>query len=243
MPPNWSGALNLVRRPVPTTRRQGATFEAMIRLWGRRTSFNVQKVLWLLAELDLPFQHLQAGGVFGGLDAPEFLTLNPHGRIPVLEDRGVAIWESHAILRYLAASYGSEMFWAADPAVRALREGWMDWAQTALQPAFHTGVFWGYYRTPEEERDWAAIHESLTETWALCGRLDAFLAHRPFLAGDELSLADIPAGGLLYRYHELDIERPDLPNLTAWYERLKGRPAYRTAVMVPFGEFKGRLTY
>ena len=215
----------------------------MIRLWGRRNSFNVQKVSWLLAELGLAFEAVAAGGAFGGLDDPAFRALNPHGKIPVLEDAGVAIWESHAILRYLAATYGQESFWANDPAVRARSDSWMDWAQTALQPAFHTGVFWGYYRTPVDQRDGKAIAASLKETWELFGLLDRVLAGQAFLTGDTLTLADVPAGALLYRYHELDIDHPDLPNLSAWYGRLTARPAYRAQVMIPFDDLRGRLDY
>ncbi len=215
----------------------------MIRLWGRRNSFNVQKVMWLLAELNLEFDLMPTGGAFGGLDDPAFRALNPHGKIPVLDDAGVVIWESHAILRYLAATYGQGSFWADDPAVRARGDSWMDWAQTALQPAFHTGVFWGYYRTPADQHDRPAIAASLTETWDLFGRLDRLLAGQAFLTGDTLALADIPAGALLYRYYEIDIDRPDLPNLAAWYARLTARPTYRAQVMVPFADLKGRLGY
>ncbi len=212
----------------------------MLRIWGRRSSFNVQKVLWLADELDLAYERVPAGGDLGGLDAPEFRALNPHGRIPVLEDDGLAVWESHAILRYLAARYGQDVYWADDPAVRGPIDGWMDWAQTALQPAFLGGVFWGYYRTPESERDWRAINANVAASAALFCLLDATLAVRPYLGGDGLTLADIPAGTALYRYFELDIERPPLPNVEAWYARLRARPAYRANVMVPFVELKGK---
>jgi glutathione S-transferase len=212
----------------------------MLRIWGRRSSFNVQKVLWLVGELGLAFEHVPAGGDYGGLDTPAFRALNPHGRIPVLEDGGLAVWESHAILRYLAARYGRGAFWDDDPAARAPADGWMDWAETALQPAFVGGVFWGYFRTPEAERDWPAINASLAATATFFHLLDAALAARPFLAGERLGLADIPAGANLYRYFELDIVRPSLPNVEAWRRRLQDRPAYREHVMVPFDELKAK---
>lgn len=212
----------------------------MLRIWGRRSSFNVQKVLWLADELGLAYEHVPVGGDLGGVDTPEFRALNPHGRVPVLQDGGVTVWESHAILRYLAARFGPGTFWADDPAVRARADGWMDWAQTALQPAFLGGVFWGYYRTPEEQRNWPAIRAALAECAAQFRLLDAALAAGPFLAGDDLTLADIPAGTTLYRYFELDIARPPLPNVEAWYARLRLRPAYRDHVMAPFDELKGK---
>ncbi|KOQ20555.1 glutathione S-transferase, partial [Achromobacter xylosoxidans] len=115
----------------------------MLTIWGRRSSFNVQKVLWLAGELGLAYEHVPAGGQFGLLDTPDFLRMNPHGRVPLLRDGDTVVWESHAILRYLAARHGADAFWSADPARRARADGWMDWAQTALQPAFLAGVFWG----------------------------------------------------------------------------------------------------
>jgi glutathione S-transferase len=215
----------------------------MLKVWGRRSSFNVQKVLWLVAELGLAHEHIPAGGSFGRLDEPIFRALNPHGRVPMLQDGAAAVWESHTILRYLAARYGRGSFWLDDPAGRSRVEGWMDWSQTWLQPDFLMGVFWGYYRTPEAERDWPAIRRSLARCAVHFRLLDGILASRPFLIGAELSLADIPIGTSLYRYFELDIERPELPHVAAWYERLQQRPAYREHVMVPFAELRGRLEH
>ena len=122
----------------------------MLKVWGRRSSFNVQKVMWLIGDLGLAHEHIDAGGRFGGLDAPEFLAMNPHGRVPVIREDDAIVWESHAILRYLAARHGGETFWSGDPATRARIEGWMDWSQTSLQPDFLEGVFWGFFRTPED---------------------------------------------------------------------------------------------
>lgn len=155
----------------------------MLTIWGRRSSFNVQKVLWLAGELGLAYEHVPAGGQFGLLDTPDFLRMNPHGRVPLLRDGDTVVWESHAILRYLAARHGAEAFWPADPARRARADGWMDWAQTALQPAFLSGVFWGYYRTPEAQRDLPAIARSLAATHACLRQLDAVLAAQPYLDG------------------------------------------------------------
>lgn len=215
----------------------------MLTIWGRRSSFNVQKVLWLAGELGLEYEHVLAGGEHGLLDTAEFRAMNPHGKVPLLRDGATTVWESHAILRYLAARDGAGRFWADDPAQRAGADGWMDWAQTALQPAFLTGVFWGCYRTPEAQRDTAAIERSIATTHACLRQLDRALADRPYLGGETLGLADIPAGTTLYRYFELDIPHPSMPHLQAWYERLQARPAYREHVMVPFGELRGRLAF
>jgi glutathione S-transferase len=215
----------------------------MLKVWGRRSSFNVQKVLWLVGELGLEHEHIPAGGSFGRRDEPGFRAMNPHGWVPVLEDGDTKLWESHTILRYLAARYGRGSFWSDDPSARGRVEGWMDWSQTALQPDFLIGVFWGYYRTPEAQRDWPAINKSLARCTAHFQLLDGILADQPFLVGEQLSLADIPAGTSLYRYFELDIDHPKLPNVYAWYERLRQRPAYREHVMIPFEDLRGRLDY
>jgi glutathione S-transferase len=215
----------------------------MLKVWGRRSSFNVQKVLWLVDELGLPHEHIPAGGSFGGLDEPAFRVLNPHGRVPVIQDGDVTVWESHAILRYLAARYSDGVLWIREPADRARVDAWMDWSQTSLQPDFLEGVFWGYYRTPEAQRDWPAIRRNLDRCAAHFRLLDGVLANQPFLTGDDLSLADIPAGTSLYRYFELDLDRPHIPNVAAWYQRLQQRPAYRAHVMLPFAELRGRLAY
>jgi glutathione S-transferase len=215
----------------------------MLEVWGRRSSANVQKVLWLVGELDLPHDHVPAGGNFGGLDAPEFLALNPHGKVPVIRDGSVVVWESHAILRYLAATYGAGRFWSAEPAARAPVDGWMDWAQTALQPAFLGGVFWAFYRTPPAQRDEAAVAAALDRTHRLLSLVETQLAGRSFVTGEALSLADMAIGTHLFRYFELKIDRPSLPRLEAWYDRLRERPAYREHVMVPFEELEGRLAF
>jgi len=212
-------------------------------VYGRKSSFNLQKVMWLVAELSLAHRHIELGGSFGGLDTPEFRAMNPHGHVPVIDDEGTIVWESHAILRYLAACYGRGRFWSSDAAQRSLSDRWMDWSQTTLQPDFLIGVFWGYYRTPASERNMAAVDEKVRRCGQHFRLLDSILADRQFLLGQNLSLADIPIGTSLYRYFNIDIARPDLPNVERWYGALRDRPAYCTHVMVPFEELRGRLAY
>lgn len=215
----------------------------MLTFWGRRSSQNVQKVLWFASELGLTFDVIEVGGKFGGLDDPAFLAMNPHGHVPVLSDDRFIVWESHTILRYLAAKYGRDTFYPADPQTRSLYERWMDWSQTVLQPDFLTGVFWGYYRTPPEQRNWSLINEMVDRCAQHFGLLDRILAEHDYLTGDRLSLADIPIGSLLFRYFELDINRPPLPHLEAWYARLRTRTAYKEHVMISFEELRSRLAF
>lgn len=215
----------------------------MLKVWGRRSSFNVQKVMWLIGELGLAHEHIAAGGSFGGLDTPAFLAMNPHGRVPVIQDGDATAWESHAILRYLAARHGAGRFWSEDPAMRAAVDGWMDWSQTSLQPDFLGGIFWGFYRTPDDKRNWPAIHAALGRCERHFAKLDRLLEGRRFMLGEVLSLADIAAGTSLYRYFELEIERPPLAGVERWYRTLQQREAYRKHVMIPFEELRGRLDY
>src|SRR5215831_12278539 len=205
----------------------------MLTVWGRRSSFNVQKVMWLIGELALEHRHIPAGGDFGGLDTPEFGAMNPMRRVPVIDDDGTIVWESHAILRYLAARHGQGRFWPDDPGERSQADRWMDWSQTAPRPDFLLGVFWAFYRTPQPQRDWPAIRRKIARCAEHFQVLDRVLADRPYLGGDALTLADIPAGTALYRYFELDIERPEVRHVEAWYRRLQERAAYRAGVMIP----------
>jgi glutathione S-transferase len=212
----------------------------MLRLWGRRSSINVQKVLWTLAELGLTFEQIDAGGRFGGLDTAEFRARNPHGRIPVIDDDGAVIWESNAIVRYLAARYSAGALWPESPAERAMADQWMDWCSTGLP---FMDFFWNWYRTPEGQRDAARNAALLTATHRAFATLDAALGDRPFLAGDHLTMGDIPAGAMFYRYFTLEIARPRHRRLEAWYQALCERPAYRDGVMLAYDELKGRLTF
>jgi glutathione S-transferase len=216
---------------------------AELTVWGRASSFNLQKVMWLVGELGIACEHIQLGGDFGGLDTPEFLVMNPHGRVPVIKDGATIVWESHAILRYLAATYGTGRYWDDDPAERSYADRWMDWAQSSLQPDFLNGVFWGFYRTPEHLRNMRAVERNVARCATYMRLLDRVLANRNFLGGEAPTLADIPAGTVLFRYFGLEIERPSVPNVEAWYRRLRARPAYREHVMVPFEDLKGKLVF
>ncbi len=212
----------------------------MLTVWGRRSSFNVQKVMWLIGELGLAHRHVPAGGDFGGCDTPEFERLNPHQRIPVIDYGGQVVWESHAILRYLAARTGIEPYWSTDAYRRSLSERWMDWSQSSLEPDLMLGLFWALVRTPPEQRDLPQIQSKLLLSNRHFQRLDGILARQPYLSGDAFGLGDIPAGATLFRYYSMDIDRPHLPHVEDWYRRLCERPAYQEHVMVSYDELKGR---
>lgn len=212
----------------------------MLTIWGRANSINVQKVMWTVAELDVAHERIDLGGDYGGLDTPEHLQRNPHGLIPVIQDGDTMVWESHAIVRYLAAKYGDGGLWPSDPAARARADMWMEWAQTVLQRDF-IQLFWNLFRTPVEHHD----HALLADLTAKCRdnflHLDTLLGDQPFVTGDHLTYGDIPIAAQFYRYFTLDIERPALPQVEAWYARLQTDVAYATHVMVPYEDLRARL--
>jgi glutathione S-transferase len=204
----------------------------MLRVWGRNNSINVQKVMWAVAELGLEHERIDAGGVFGGLDTVAYGALNPNRRVPVVVDGATVVWESNACVRYLAARYGAGGLWPEDPAARATADSWMDWQQTTPNPPMTT-VFLGLIRTPEAERDGAAIAAAVERLGGIWQLLNDHLADRTFVAGEALTMGDIPVGAACHRYYELPIERPRLPHLEAWYGRLGEREPFRRHVMIP----------
>lgn len=202
----------------------------MLKVWGRANSVNVQKVLWCCEELHVEYERIDAGGPFGVVDTPEYRSRNPNGLVPTIDDDGFVLWESNAIVRYLAAKSGSSL-WPALPRMRAEADQWMDWNHAlwaALRPAFL-----GLIRTPPEKRNEAVIAESLLKTGELLRLVDLHLASRSYLAGDDFTIGDIPAGCAIWRWLAMPIERPDLPNVTRWFERLGQRPAYVKVVRSP----------
>jgi glutathione S-transferase len=216
----------------------------MLKVWGRRNSINVQKVMWAVGgELGLAHEHIDAGGPFGGLDTDEFGAMNPNRRVPVIDDDGTVVWESPC--RSFAISrqkYGAGTLWPEDAGPAGADDMWTDWVLADLQPAF-IGLFWNLYRTPEDQRNWNLIRQGVARSAILFQLLDRNLNEHAFIAGDALTIGDIPAGAQLYRYFELEIDRPSLPNVEAWYARLQEREPYRTHVMVSFDDLKGRRTF
>ena len=206
----------------------------MIRVYGRETSSNVQPVMWLCAELGLDVERVDVGGAFGGTDTPDFLAMNPMGRIPVLQDGDLTIFESQSILRYLAAQYGRDALWAGNARARAPQDQWMEWAKQNVAPELVYKVFWQLVRTPAAERDEGRLRSGIASMATLMPIADRRIERHGWLAGDMISLADFTFGAQLYRYYTLDFDRPSTPHLDAYYARLGERPAYRTHAMVSF---------
>lgn len=204
----------------------------MLTIWGRNNSINVQKVTWCADELKLKYQRIDAGMEYGVVNTPQYRALNPNGLVPTIEDGGVVVWESNAIVRYLCAKYGAGSLWPEDPAARAQCDKWMDWQMSSVWPKLRP-VFWGLIRTAPDKRDMAAIEEARKASADLFGILDAVLADREFVAGKHFTMGDIPLGVMAQRWFNLPIERAKQPHLEAWYQRLVKRAAFKTNVDKP----------
>lgn len=201
----------------------------MLTIHGRVNSHNVKKVLWLADELGLTYERHDVGLQHGMSDA--YLALNPHALIPTIEDKGLVLWESNAILRYLAARYGNWRWWPGDPAARAVGDKWMDWQQGYA--VAQNAMFMNLVRRAPAERD----EEAMARSIAACGEkmqiLDRYLAHNRWLSGDEIGLGDVAMGTYANTWFTLDVERPDVPHAADWYARLRDRPAFARHVMIP----------
>ncbi len=211
----------------------------MLKVWGRRSSSNVQALMWCIAELGLEYERSDAGLTYGVVDTADYLAMNPNGTVPTLQDGdNPPLWETGAILRYLANSYAPEAFWPADPVARADVDKWAEWSKINIALKFTAPVFWRVVRTPPSKRDPAAIAEGLRTLGKFLDIAEARLAGSPFLVGDDFTLADIQFGHTLFRYFDIDITREDRPALRRYYDALTARPAFREHVMVSYEELR-----
>jgi glutathione S-transferase len=204
----------------------------MLKIWGRNTSSNVQKVIWALGEMKVPFERIDVGGAFGKTKEAPYLAMNPNSLVPTLEEEdGFTLWESNSICRYLAAKHQNRTLEPADLRTRALAHKWMDWQLSVMAPAI-TPVFWQMIRTPADKRDMAAVAASKEKTIAAAKIMDEQLSKTPYLAGNDFSYGDIPVGIMIYRYMQLIPERPATPHLDRWYAAISSRPAFKEQVAV-----------
>lgn len=205
----------------------------MLKIWGRNTSANVQKAMWAIGELGLAYERLDVGGPFGKNNEPAYLAMNPNGLVPTLEEDGFVLWESNAIVRYLAGKYGPGGLEPSDLHERARAGSWMDWQLTVALPAI-TPVFWGMIRTPPEKRDHAAIDTGKVKTVRAMKMVDAQLTKTAYIAGGMFSMGDISVGTVAYRFRRL---MPDekLEHLERWFAAIEQRPAFKEHVAaIPF---------
>jgi glutathione S-transferase len=211
----------------------------MLEIWGRATSSNVQALMWCVGELGLPYRRHDVGHKYGGNDTAEFLAMNPNGTVPVVRDGdGEPIWETGAVLRYLATRYGAAPFWPDDLIGRTRVDQWAEWAKINVAMNFTEPVFWRVARTVPKDHDQAAIANAIRVLDRYLAIAEARLARHAYLVGDDLTLADIQFGHVLYRYFDIPIARAAHPASRRYYHRLTERPAFREHVMVSYDELR-----
>lgn len=201
-----------------------------MKIWGRSNSTNVRKVLWCAEEIGLEYEHIPAGGAFGVVSSQEFLALNPNGLVPCLKDGDLVLWESNAIVRYLARQYGTAPFAPTEPRIWAMADKWMDWASLSFAAPFRD-LFWNLVRSVPGQRDDEAMERGLAQCATLMSMANDSLSESAWLSGTEFGFGDVPLGCIAYAWFNMSIKRPVHPALEAWYVRLSERPAYRKTVM------------
>lgn len=204
----------------------------MLKIWGRKNSINVQKVLWCCAELGIKYDRIDAGMEHGVNNTPEYRAMNPNGLVPTINDEGFILWESHAVLRYLCGRHGLGTLWPATPRAFAEADRWMEWYNTTLWLNLRP-VFWNLVRVVPEKRDMALVNESVKRLAANFEIADAHLARNPYFGGKDFTMGDIPMGVAAFRWFNLPIDRPALNNLAAWFDRITQRPAFREHCAAP----------
>lgn len=202
----------------------------MITVWGRRNSANVQKVLWALEELDVPYTRENVGGSFGGNRDADFLAMNPMGLVPVIRDGDVTMFESNAIVRYLSARFRAGALRPSGHRELAMAEQWMEWQQQAFAPQV-VALFINTVRTPPENRNPGLIAEAEKRAAEVLAIADSWLARHEWFAGSAFSFGDIVMGAMFWRYMGLECQKPDMPHLRAWLDALERREPFRNTVM------------
>jgi glutathione S-transferase len=208
--------------------------QGQLTIWGRANSVNVQKVLWCLRELELAYQRIDAGMAFGKNHEPKYLAMNPNGRVPTLVDGDFVLWESNSIMRYLALAYGKRSpIYPEAPKRRAGVDRWLDWTLSTLQPV-ERPVFWALVRTPAEQRDLKAIQKDADAAAVQWRIVDAQLATRRFIEGDEFTIADIALGAFARRWLGVEgISKPNFAYLDRWFAQFADRPGFQQFVAPP----------
>ena len=208
--------------------------DTLLTIWGRANSVNVQKVLWCLAELGLPYERIDAGMSYGRTREAGYLAMNPNARIPTLVEGDFVLWESNSIMRYLCLAHGrGTPIYPEAPKLRSSVDRWLDWTLSTVQPVDRP-VFWALVRTPPEKRDMAAIQKDV-DAEALVWRVaDHHLSTRRFIEGDDFTIADIAIGAYARRWLGVEgITRPQQPHLQRWLTQLADRPGFAQFIAPP----------
>lgn len=198
--------------------------------------------MWCVGELGLAYERYDAGHIYGITDTEEFARMNPNRTVPVLRDgEDTPLWETGAILRYLACVYGSGPFWPEHPKQRAQVDKWAEWSKINITLGFTAPVFWRVVRTPKPQQDPSAIADAVKKLEAKLLIAERQLHVNEWLCGSEFTLADIQFGHILYRYFDIEIERQDFPAIRRYYDALSARDAYREHVAISYDELRASL--
>lgn len=211
----------------------------MRKLWGRKSSSNVQAVRWCLEVLGLEYEQIDAGFTYGVVDTDEYHVLNPNRTVPTLqEDNQSSLWESGAIIRYLANQYAPASFWPSDPLERSIVDQWAEWAKINIALGFTGPVFWKVVRTAPSRQDPELIAENLKLLDRYLTIANRQLSGNEYLTGEKITVADIQFGHVLYRYFDISISRAAHPNIERYYNMLAERKDYQRCVMVSYDELR-----
>jgi glutathione S-transferase len=203
----------------------------MITIYGRATAWNVRKVLFFLEDAGIPYERLDYGRGFAATNTPEFLALNPNGMVPVMVDNGTVVWESHTILRYLAAKYGPESYYPVDLKHRTVADQWLDWKIAHVSPAIRP-LFFRHFLKMGEFTD-REVEEGETECAKLFTILNDQLAKTgAYAAGPGITIADSSLGMAVHRWLNLPVKRPALPHIERYYAALSKLPSYEKTIRI-----------
>ena len=206
----------------------------MLHIYGRKNSNQVIQTMWAVGEMNIAHTRHNIGGSFGGTDTAEYGAMNPNRLVPTIDDDGFILWESYAIIRYLCRQYGMGTLWPEDNKQAGIADQWMEWTNSRFMGTFFP-IFWSLIRTAKENQDQKKIDESAQATGELLNIVENNLQDKPYMAGDSLTMGDIPLGSMMFKYYNLNIQRPALPNIENWYQRLCEREAYQKHCMNSFG--------
>lgn len=203
----------------------------MIKIYGRANAWNVRKVLFFVEDAGIDYERLDYGRGFAPTNTPEFLALNPNGMVPVLADGETTVWESHTIMRYLAAKYAAESYYPTILSRRAGVDCWLDWKIAHIAPAMRP-LFFRYFLKTGDFTD-RELEEGEAECAKLFTILDRQLAKtEAYVEGPELTIADCAIGMAVHRWLNLPLKRPDLPHVSRYYRVLSERPSYKKAILI-----------
>ena len=231
--------------PAVQARLMAKWLYEMLKIWGRPTSICTQRALWALVETGVPYVftlasatmgpagHVSKGGpAFGVVDTRDYRAMNPNGTVPTIDDHGFVLWESNAIVLYLAAKYAPRQLYGDDVATLARASQWMAWTNEHLEPHLHTLVM-ELVRLPPSERNPTEAEAAARAILEPLAMLDAHLRRQPFVAGSTFTIGDITLGCSVHRWMLFITDRPRMPSIEAWHERLASRPGFKLHVAPP----------